>query len=210
MICIWSASNQKQYLSEEASCFKSKIEEVVNEEEELDWFLCVLFLFILFLLFLLIAETLLYDKGDVNRCFLDDWFSPNVSSGWRRDSISQLSLFTSYYLVSKLFSLDNITSLLPSRIESLVLSCSSISHCRKPLTYRTLLNPLNRKFPSYWYHILNRQLENRLGRKVFTGINMMRTLKAQVDVPPIGKPFDAFFFWNPQKMLWSDPNHLHI
>ncbi len=46
---------------------------------------------------------------------------------------------------------------------------------------------------------------------------MMRTLKAQVDVPSIGKPFDAFFFWNPQtdcgrslKMLWSDPSHLHI
>ncbi len=34
---------------------------------------------------------------------------------------------TSYYLVPELFSLDNTTPLLPSRTESLVLSCSSIT-----------------------------------------------------------------------------------
>jgi len=37
---------------------------------------------------------------------------------------------TSYYLVPKLFSLDNTTPLLPSRTESLVLSCSSDERAR--------------------------------------------------------------------------------
>jgi len=66
----------------------------------------------------------------VNRCSLDGWFSPDVPSGWSGGSISQLPPSTSYYLVPKLFSLDNTTSLLPSRTESFVLSCSSGERAR--------------------------------------------------------------------------------
>ncbi len=45
---------------------------------------------------------------------------------------------TSYYLVPELFSLDNTTPLLPSRTESLVLSCSSSIDIFYDLENRTM------------------------------------------------------------------------